>query len=60
MFFAQDRDDSSVTVAIKYMDLAEQLSLMGLIAQEISILRQARHDNIINFISKSNLQHITV
>ena len=53
VFFAQDRSDSACTVAIKYIDLLEQFSVMGLIAQEISILRSVRHTNIINFISKS-------
>ena len=53
VFFAQDRSDSTCTVAIKYIDLLEQFSVMGLIAQEISILRSVRHTNIINFISKS-------
>lgn len=39
--------------AIKLMDLGNQLSLLGLIAQEVSILRTVRHANIINFIGMS-------
>ncbi|XP_067940776.1 uncharacterized protein [Watersipora subatra] len=43
--------DSGKEVAIKLMDLTAQISLFGLIAQEISILRMLKHPNIINFIN---------
>jgi len=48
--FQAKHHETGHQVAIKYLDLTGQLSLLGLIAQEISILSSVKHSNIINFI----------